>query len=60
MTPSRDPLSLLLAALRAAGNLCEKAKHEAAARLHGKGPLHAASAAAAIGAAGYAYPEIAK
>ena len=28
MTPSRDPLSLLLAALRAAGNLCEKAKQQ--------------------------------
>ena len=28
MTPSLDPLSLRLAALRAAGNLCEKAKQQ--------------------------------
>ena len=28
MTPSRDPLSLLVAALPAAGNLCEKAKQQ--------------------------------
>ena len=49
MTPSRDPLSLLLAALRAAGNLCEKAKQRHACTVK---DLSTLPGAAATGAAG--------
>ena len=49
MTPSRDPLSLLLAALRAAGNLCKKPKQQHARTVK---DLSTLPGAAATGAAG--------
>ena len=49
MTPSRDPLSQLLAALRAAGNLCEKPKQQHACTVK---DLSTLPGAAATGAAG--------
>ena len=50
MTPSRDPLSLLLAALRAAGNLCEKPKQQHACTVKDLLTLPSAAATGAAGA----------
>ena len=49
MNPSRDTLSMLLAALRAAGNLCEKPKQQHARTVK---DLSTLPGAAATGAAG--------